>query len=222
MATPPFIRAVSYGLYEGRMREAIHAFKFDRIRALASPLGRMLAKSIVPLRNEAPHGMLIVPVPLHRAKRRMRGFNQARALATAAFLELRRTHPDWQLTMAKRTLIRHKLTEAQAGLSPRQRRINLRGAFIISDAEAVFSKDILLVDDIMTTGATARSAAATLMKAGAASVRVATLARALTTSWRRAGDDATSGALETKASRRMDARLHYEPQNDDSMNAMEQ
>jgi ComF family protein len=207
MAAPPFTRAVAYGLYDEQMREALHAFKYDRVRVFARPLGAMLAKSIATLRNEAPNGMLIVPVPLHRNKRRQRGFNQARALAAAALFELRKTQPDWPLTLAKRTLIRHKQTEAQAGLSHRSRRINLRGAFIVSDAEAVLMKDILLIDDIMTTGATARSAADVLMKAGAASVRVATLSRALTQRWQRSGDDGKLDALENKATRKMDGRL---------------
>jgi len=68
-------------------------------------------------------------------------------------------------------------------------------------------KDILLIDDIMTTGATARSAADVLMKAGAASVRVATLSRALTQRWQRSGDDGKLDALENKATRKMDGRL---------------
>jgi ComF family protein len=195
------------------MRVAIHAFKFDRVRVLAEPLGRMLAKSMATLKNDVPDGMLIVPVPLHRAKRRVRGFNQARALATVAVIELRKTNPDWKLSLAKRTLIRHKQTEPQAGLNPRERRINLRGAFIVSDAEAVQNKNILLVDDIMTTGATARAAASALIEAGAASVRVATLSRALTTQWRKLAGDGTLGVLENKRTRKMDARLGNDSRN---------
>jgi ComF family protein len=210
MATPPFVRAVAYGLYDSQMREAIHAFKFDRVRVLAVPLGQMLAQTIETLKNDLPDGMLIVPVPLHRAKRRLRGFNQARTLATSAVIELRKTQPTWQLSLAKRTLIRHKLTEPQAGLSPRERRINLRGAFIVSDTAAVENKNILLVDDIMTTGATARSAASALIEAGAASVRVATLSRALSHTLRRTDDDGTLGEVENKRTRKMDGRLGHD------------
>jgi predicted phosphoribosyltransferase len=74
--------------------------------------------------------------------------------------------------------MRLRSTESQAGLSPRQRRLNVRGAFNVSNRSAVKDRHILLVDDILTTGATARAAAQSLMKAGAASVYVATLARA--------------------------------------------
>jgi predicted amidophosphoribosyltransferase len=74
--------------------------------------------------------------------------------------------------------VRQRATEAQAGLSSRERRLNLRGAFFVSNSEEVRGRHILLVDDIFTTGATARACSQTLIEAGAASVRVATLARA--------------------------------------------
>jgi predicted amidophosphoribosyltransferase len=117
-------------------------------------------------------------VPLHRAKYKQRGFNQARALAQCAIDALRKSHPEWHLTLAPRTLMRQRLTESQAGLTPRQRRDNVRGAFRVSDPALVRGKHILLVDDILTTGATARSAAQSLKRAGAAAIYVATLARA--------------------------------------------
>ena len=84
MAPPPFVRAVSYGLYQGRMREAIHALKYDRLHPAASGLGRMLAEAIAQLAGEAPAEMLVVPVPLHRSKYAQRGFNQSRSLAAEA------------------------------------------------------------------------------------------------------------------------------------------
>jgi ComF family protein len=120
----------------------------------------------------------VVPVPLHRSKHAARGFNQARSLAVAALEVLRKTHPQWRLTLAPKTLMRLRATESQAGLTPRQRRLNLRGAFTVSDPGAITQKHILVIDDILTTGATARAAALELRRAGAASVWVATLARA--------------------------------------------
>jgi ComF family protein len=178
LAPPPFVRAVSYGLYQGRMREAIHALKYDRLHPAASGLGRLLAEAIGQLADEAPAKMLVIPIPLHRSKYAQRGFNQARSIAAEALRTLRKSHPDWRLTLAASTLMRLRPTESQAGLTPRQRRLNLRRAFSVSDRSQVNLRHVLLIDDILTTGATARSAAQTLVEAGAASVWVATLARA--------------------------------------------
>ena len=178
LAPPPFERAVAYGPYRDRMKAAIHALKYDRLHAASRQLGRMLAEAIAQLAAVAPSEMLVIPVPLHRSKFADRGFNQARALAAAALTALRKTHPEWRLTLASSTLMRLRSTESQAGLTPRQRRMNVRGAFTVSDPAAVARKHILLIDDILTTGATARAAAQALNRAGAASVWVATLARA--------------------------------------------
>jgi ComF family protein len=178
MAPPPFVRAVAYGPYEDRMKAAIHALKYDRLHVASRRLGQMLAEAIAQLADAAPSEMLVVPVPLHRSKFAERGFNQARALAVAALESLRKTHPEWRLTLASTTLMRLRATKSQAGLTPRQRRMNVRGAFTVSDLTAVTLKHILVIDDIITTGATARAAAQALLKAGAASVWVATLARA--------------------------------------------
>jgi len=178
LAPPPFVRAVAYGLYQGRMKEAIHAFKYGRLHPAARELGRMLAKAIGRMSAEAPRDMLVVPVPLHRSKLAQRGFNQARSLAQHALGELAKSDPAWKLTLAGSSLMRLRETQSQAGLSPRERRLNLRGAFAVSDPGAVADQHILLIDDILTTGATARAAAQALLKAGAASVWVATLARA--------------------------------------------
>lgn len=178
LAPPPFERAVFYALYRGRMREAIHALKYDRISPAAKQMGRMLAGAIAQLYGNAPDEMLVLPVPLHRRRHAARGFNQTRLLACHALAALRKSHPQWKLTLAPRTLIRTRNTASQAGLTPRQRRINVRAAFRISAPEMVKGKHILLVDDILTTGATARAASLALRRAGAASVWVATLARA--------------------------------------------
>jgi ComF family protein len=172
------VRAVAFGIYQDRMKDAIHALKYGRLHPAARRLGRMLAEAIAQLASEAPVEMLVVPVPLHRAKYSDRGFNQARSLAVHALTFLRKSHPWWRLTLASSALMRLRETGSQAGLTPRQRRLNVRGAFSVSDPSEVDSRHILLIDDIFTTGATARAAAQALLRAGAASVWVATLARA--------------------------------------------
>ena len=178
LVPPPFERAAAAAIYDGRMRDAIHAFKYRKLKPAARPLGRLLASAIAQLADQAPGELLVVPVPLHRSKLRGRGFNQARTLAAEALQQLRRSHPNWQLSLAPAALLRQRATESQAGLTPRQRRLNLRGAFGVSAPDTVAGKDVLLIDDILTTGATARSAAKALLDAGARSVWVATLARA--------------------------------------------
>ncbi|MGH9518153.1 MAG: ComF family protein, partial [Terriglobales bacterium] len=82
------------------MRAAIFAFKYEGLRPAAHGLGNRLAEAIATLAAEAPSDMLVVPIPLHRSKFRRRGFNQSRLLAVHALGRLRRTHPDWRLTLA--------------------------------------------------------------------------------------------------------------------------
>jgi len=178
LAPPAFERAVAYAFYQDRMRGAIHALKYDHMHSAARRMGRMLAQAIATLAAEAPAEMLVVPVPLHRARQAERGFNQARLLAMQALKALRASHPEWRLTIAPAALMRLRATESQASLTPRERRLNVRGAFSVSDPTAVKDRHILLIDDILTTGATARAAALSLKRAGAATVWVATLARA--------------------------------------------
>ncbi len=160
------------------MRQAIHALKYDKLHPAAHGLGRMLAEAIAQLAEEAPAEMLVIPVPLHRSKYAQRGFNQARSIAAHALGFLAKSHPQWRLTLASSTLMRLRATASQAGLKPHERRVNVRGAFSVSDPASITLKHVLVIDDILTTGATARAAAQTLLRAGAASVWVATLARA--------------------------------------------
>ena len=178
LAPPAFERAVAYAFYQDRMRGVIHALKYDRMHPASRRMGRMLAQAIALLAGEAPTEMLVVPIPLHRSRQAERGFNQARMLAAEAIKTLRSSHPEWRLTLAPAALMRLRATESQASLTPRERRNNVRGAFSVSDPELVRGRHILLVDDILTTGATARAAAQALKRAGAATVWVATLARA--------------------------------------------
>lgn len=178
LAPPPFEKAVAYAFYQDSMRGAIHALKYDRMHSAARRMGAMLAQAIAKLRAEAPVEMLVIPVPLHRRRYAERGFNQARLLGTHALRTLGKSDPEWKLMLAPAALMRLRPTEAQAGLTPRQRRLNVRAAFQVSDAGAVRDRHILLIDDILTTGATARAAAKALKNAGAATVWVATLARA--------------------------------------------
>ncbi len=147
-------------------------------RSSQLPGGRSAAGSIVP-GEAAADPLLVVPVPLFATREKKRGYNQAELLAEAMLASLRRREPEWRLRLCSGVLRRVKDTPVLYALNPRQRRTSLRGAFAVSDAEAVKGREVLLVDDIMTTGATARECARALKLAGATRVWVVTAARAL-------------------------------------------
>jgi ComF family protein len=174
---PPFARAVAHGLYQDNLRSLLHLLKYDRMQPIADRLGGLLARQVLAVEN-IPQKMLVIPVPLFRSKKRERGFNQAELLARATVKALRKARPEWKLTVATGVLERRRATQSQAGLTTHQRRANLRGAFFASAPEKLKGADALLIDDIYTTGATARACAQALRRAGASSVHVATVARA--------------------------------------------
>jgi ComF family protein len=176
--TPPdFEQAVAHGVYRGTLRSLLHLLKYSGLEPLAQPLGIRLAQRILEIPG-LPENLVVVPVPLYRGKRRERGFNQAERLARSSVALLRRRRPSLHLHLETGLLARQRATESQAGLSPHQRRANVRGAFSVPRPEKVKGRDILLIDDIYTTGATARACASVLKRAGAAHVWVATVARA--------------------------------------------
>ncbi len=181
---PGFARAVAYAVYAEEMRELVHLLKYERVRGLERPLGAMLAGAVELLGEEIAGGgeMLVVAVPLFGRKKRGRGSNHAELLANAAVRELKRRRPEWKLRAAHALLRRVRETKSQFGLTPRDRRANVRGAFAVRDGAAVAGREVLLIDDIYTTGATARACALALRGAGAERVLVATLARAQTES----------------------------------------
>jgi ComF family protein len=175
-ARPPFQQAIAYGVYEGTLRSLIHLLKYEQVPTVARPLGDLLAGVAAEL-DELPSSITVVAVPLHQAKERDRGFNQTILLGESAVRALRKLRPDVQVHDGLRALGRRRGTESQSRLTPHQRRKNLRGAFFVAEPERVSGKSILLLDDIYTTGATARECTRTLLQAGATQVYVATLAR---------------------------------------------
>ena len=173
----PFERAVAYGSYDGALRELVHLLKYNGVRPTANVLGRMLAEAVAGLESsfEQP-SVLVVPVPLFKRKQRQRGFNQAEMIAQAA-LKMRPVALHFELALD--VLARTKETHSQIGLTSHQRRENLRGAFKIARAQGVTGREVLLVDDVYTTGTTVTECARVLRRAGASKVWVATVARTL-------------------------------------------
>jgi ComF family protein len=173
--TPPFRRAVAYGSYEGGLRDLIHLLKYERMRSAAPVLGRMLAEAVSVLLPEFGPAVLVLPVPLHESKQRQRGFNQSELIARAMLKQVAGVRLGIETTL----LVRRRATDSQIGLSRAQRHANLRGAFSITRSDAVAGRDILLVDDVFTTGTTVTECARVLRRAGAGEVWVATVARVL-------------------------------------------
>ncbi len=179
LAPPQFDRAVAYANYEDEMRRMLHLLKFEGMRGVAEHvLGDAMARAAQKLRGDAAGELMVVPVPLFAAREKARGYNQARVLAEGMVQRLRRVEPQWKLVLSARLLERVKDTRALYALNPTQRRASLKGAFRVSGGEAVRGREVLLVDDIMTTGATARECARVLKRAGAARVWVVTAAKA--------------------------------------------
>ena len=179
-----FSKAVAYGSYEGVLRELVHLLKYAGVRPAAGVLGRALAEAIsirelFPGDVSASSPVLVVPVPLHRSRRRQRGFNHAELIARAAMKFLASDPRMVPMVIGQDVLERRRETQSQIGLTIHQRQENMRGAFAVKRAQEVNGREVLLVDDVYTTGATVSECARVLRRAGASKVWVATVARTL-------------------------------------------
>ncbi len=152
--------------YEGPLRDALHAFKFEKRRALARPLADLVLEQCGAELAAAVDAL--VPVPLGRARERERGFNQAQLITERLAATLgRRTKPGW--------LARVRATASQSDLGAAERRANVRDAFVAS--ASVAGRHVVVVDDVLTTGATAAECCRALRRAGARAVGVLSVAR---------------------------------------------
>ena len=171
--------ARSAGIYKYTLMAVIHCFKYNGKIQLSRPLGTLLFAAFASFWDKMNID-LIVPVPLHSKKLRMRGFNPSFLLVKdwvgiAKFLNVKL--PDIPVDI--NVLARRRWTEPQTGLGREERLANIKNAFNISDGSKITGKRILLVDDVYTTGATVNECAKVLLKGGAGHVDVLTLARAV-------------------------------------------
>ena len=171
-----FDMARSYGLYAGNLRKAILHLKFHGREYLGHRLGALLARAWEALPE--PDSAIVAPVPLHPSRRRERGFNQAELLARGLVRSLRKEERLHGLRLVAGSLRRIRATVPQVGLSVSARRENVSGVFSVGRPEDVRNRTVVLVDDVMTTGATLSACAAALKRAGAARVLALSLARA--------------------------------------------
>ncbi len=165
---PHFSRARAILCYDGESAKLVHAFKYGG-KTVGRATFRALAREAGPLADLAVPE-LIVPVPLHPKRLRARGFNQALVLARFLF-------PEPGRAIVPDLLQRTRWTEPQVGLSGRERRRNLAGAFAVPRPERVCGRRVLLVDDVFTTGTTLNECAKVLKAQGAVQVEALTLAR---------------------------------------------
>lgn len=161
---PAFVKAISFTHYEGIIASAIHHFKFLGIRRLSGPLSAFL------LFYDTSDIDAVVPVPLSPSGLKIRGFNQA--LLLSHHLARQKKIP-----LLMDALIKTVDTPPQVGLSAKERKTNVRRAFACT-RKNVAGLNVLLIDDVMTTGATVDACSRQLVMAGAKSVSVLTLARA--------------------------------------------
>ncbi|MCI0356420.1 MAG: ComF family protein [Acidobacteria bacterium] len=174
-----FDRARSFGLYRDALRAALLLLKFQRRERLGIKLGALLVEAWDALwASRDVANVLVVPVPLHSVRQRERGYNQADLLARGLAEKLAKSRRDAGLRFARGVLTKIKATPPQSGLSRSARRENVRGAFAVPVPERVRDRVIVVVDDVMTTGATLSACASVLKRAGAREVLAVTLARA--------------------------------------------
>ena len=167
LATNRFTALAASGAHDGLLRQALLALKYEHAPQLAEPLGARLAERFLRLKWEAE---LVVPVPLHASRERERGYNQSRLVGAVLAQRL-------GIPLQPAALRRVVATRAQVGLDLQKRRQNVQHAFV-AESPLVSGRDVLLVDDVYTSGATLGACAQALQDAGVRTVYGLTLTRA--------------------------------------------
>lgn len=152
------------------LQKTIKCFKYKSVETLALPLSKLLKKTLLNYPWLLKQNWKIIPVPLHRRRELERGFNQNLILAKQIW-----PYRDWrnqslQNSILDQTLIRFKYTKPQTKLKKTERQLNIKGAFTVKDAKQIEKQNILLIDDVLTTGSTLNECAKILKQAGASNV----------------------------------------------------
>ena len=160
----PAYRSVrTFGLYKGPLRKAINLLKYHNMKRLSKPLSALI------LSMKIPQVDAVMPIPLYKDRLRQREFNQSALIA-------KYTAKNTGTSLLVDCLVKVRDTMPQVGLTSMERRRNIKNAFEVEKKELIKGKDILLMDDVITTGATVRECSKVLKKAGAANVYVMALA----------------------------------------------
>lgn len=164
-----FTRARASCLYSGSAAEVVKLFKYGKNLWLSKTVEKILGEGLDE-KPELSSADVIVPVPLARAREKERGFNQSEILSRAAGRKLEKK-------VSVKNLIRFKNTPPQTSLPADERRKNISGIFRVKDRREFSGREVLLIDDVFTTGSTANECSKELLSAGARRVNVLTLAR---------------------------------------------
>ncbi len=162
----------------GYLQDLLHNLKYNFLRGVGEELGKMLAQNFLDHANQDLKNLIelnnpiIIPVPLHKSKKRQRGYNQARALALGIS-----QITGWEV-IDEGLIIRQKKTQTQTGLNTSQRNENLKGAFLVTDQEVISERFSVIVDDVFTTGATTFELANTIVSDSEAKTGILTVAKA--------------------------------------------
>jgi ComF family protein len=157
---------------EGPIASLVHRLKYADHTELAGPMGRWMARAGADLLSEAD---ALIPIPLHRMRLFQRRFNQAALLAHGIACYQK-------ISVETDALARRKKTRPQVGLTRAQRSANMQAAFEVTDSSKIYGKRLILIDDVLTSGATVEAAARALLRAGAQAVDVLVFARVVTQS----------------------------------------
>ncbi len=168
---PPFTIHRSYGRYKGKLKDAILLYKYRRFQVLGGGFSRLIFRRLGKEENIWWKADVIIPVPLHPKRKKKRGFNQAQVIAAglAGFKGIK---------LEEGVLVKIKNVLPQTFLETEEREKNVSGAFRVIDKVKIRGKTVILVDDVYTTGSTARECSLVLREAGAREVRALTLAQA--------------------------------------------
>lgn len=173
-----FVHAMWHFDKGGFLQDLLHDLKYNFLRGVGEELGKILAQSFIKQVNQDLMNLIelnnpiIIPVPLHKSKKRQRGYNQARALSLGIS-----KITNWEV-IGEGLVIRRKKTQTQTGLNTSQRNENLKDAFIVTNQEVIAGRFIVIVDDVFTTGATTFELAKTIDSGSEAKIGILTVAKA--------------------------------------------
>ena len=168
---PPFTSHRSFGRYRGKLKDAILLYKYRRFQVLGRDFARLMHRTLGKEASIWWEADVIMPVPLHKKRKKERSFNQAQVIAE----ELARLK---DVELGEGLLVKVKNVPPQTLIEIEEREKNVSGAFRVVNEKKIKGKTVLLVDDVYTTGSTVKECSLVLLEAGAKEVRVLTLAQA--------------------------------------------